>query len=591
MLYKELAEFYEKLDSTTKRLEKTYYISKLLKKAQPEEVKILVLLSQGKIFPVWDRAKTGVSEKIVIKAISRASGASGPEIESEWKKKGDLGDVSEFLLAKHKQVSLFPKQLMVMDFYKNIRSLSLQEGKGSVDAKLALISEMLVNSSPMEAKYIVRTLVDNLRVGVGAGSVRDAIIWAFFSEKLGIRYNSTSNDIEFTGDRQGYNELVEKVQEAIDLTNDYSKVADLLKSKGMEGLQSIDLAAGKPVNPMLFQKVQNVSHAFEVVGRPAAFEVKYDGFRMQIHFANNKCRIFTRRLDDVTEQFPDVSGRIEKIDANSFIIDAEAVGYDPKTRKYLPFQSISQRIKRKYDIEEISEKFPVELNVFDILLLNGKNLLKMPFIERRKLIEKLISNEPYKIVTAKQIITGDEIIAQNFFDAALKLGQEGVMAKNLQGIYKPGSRVGFGVKIKSIMDPLDLVIVGAEYGEGKRSGSLTSFHLACHSNEEFLEIGRVSTGLKELEQEGGTTYKEMTALLKPYIKKIIGKYVEILPELIIEVGYEEIQKSPSYSSGYALRFPRFIRLRNEEKTVDGISTLEDVEEQYLMQRGRNNFKN
>ncbi len=588
MQYNELVDLYEKLDNTSKRLEKIYYISQLIKKTESKELDKIMLMSQGKLFPAWEDKKIGIASKLVIKAISKSTGISAEQIEEEWKKQGDLGNVAETLIKRKKQSSLFPRKLTLDEVFTNLRKLAELEGKGSVEDKLNIISEMLIHANPKEAKYIVRTLVDNLRVGIGSGSIRDAIIWAYFSDKLEINYDSKSNDINISEDkRKEYNEISERVQHAYDLTNDFGKVAKTLKEKGIEGLKEVVLIVGTPVNVMLFQKAKGIEDAFEIVGSPAAFEFKYDGFRMQIHKSENKIKIFTRRLEDVTQQFPEIiTFLIENIDAKTCIIDGEAVGYDPKTGKYVPFQSISQRIKRKYDIETLSKDFPVEINIFDILYFNGKSLINEPFKIRREILEKIIKQKPKKIAIARQIITSNAKEAQKFYEESLAHGEEGVMAKSLEGIYKPGARVGYGVKIKPVMEPLDLVIVAAEYGEGKRFGWLTSYSLACSDKGQLKEIGKVSTGLKELEEQG-VSFKELTTLLKPLIKKSSGKYVEVKPEVVIEVGYEEIQKSPSYSSGYALRFPRFLRLRTDEKTVKEINTLNDVEDLYNEQRSRN----
>ncbi|MBN2368709.1 ATP-dependent DNA ligase [Candidatus Woesearchaeota archaeon] len=586
MLYKTLVLLYEKLDSTSKRLEKTYHISQLIRETGKDDLPLIILMVQGKMYPEWEETKIGVSSKLVVKAINKATGISEKDIEAEWKKQGDLGLVAEHLIKKKKQSSLFPKSLSVKNVFENIRGLSSLGGKGSVDRKLAAMSELFINATPKEAKYIARTLVDNLRIGIGKGTLRDAIIWAYFTEKLGIKYDPEKISIE-VDDREKYNEVVELIRRGYDLTNDFGKVAVLLKERGLRGLDEIELKVGTPINPMLYQKAEDIDDAFKTVGKPAAFEYKLDGFRMQIHKKGRQVNIYTRRLENVTSQFPEVADFVMGFaKAESLILDAEAVGYDPETKKYLPFQAISQRIKRKYDIDEMAEKFPVEVNVFDIMHYDGKSLLDEPFRKRRAILEKAVLQKQQKIVLAKQIITEDAEKAQKFYEESLKMGEEGVMAKNLEGIYKPGSRAGYGVKIKSILEPLDLVIVAAEYGEGKRSGWLSSFILACSDNGELKEIGKVSTGLKELDNEEGTTFREMTGLLKPLITEPRGKYVKVRPEIVIEVGYEEIQKSVNYSSGYALRFPRFLRLRTDEKTVDDINTLEDVERLYQKQRGR-----
>jgi DNA ligase-1 len=404
-----------------------------------------------------------------------------------------------------------------------------------------------------------------------------------------VNYDSESNSIN-PENRELYNAYVEAVQEAFDIINDFSEVATLAKLSGLKGLKSVQIKVGKPLKVMLYPKVADIAEAFERVGRPAAFEYKYDGFRIQIHkqkHAKKNILIFTRRLDEVTDQFPEVVDYVaEHVKGSSFILDAECVGFDPNSKKYLPFQSISQRIKRKYDIESVSKQFPVEVNVFDILSFEGESLIKNTFKSRRELVEKIISPVPFKIIPAKQLITCDSEEAQRFYESALKAGEEGIMVKNLEGIYKPGSRVGYGVKVKPVMESLDLVIVAAEWGEGKRSGWLTSFTLACYDPDsgEFLEIGKVGTGMKE-KTELGVSFEQLTALIKDFIIDEKGRNVKVNPKVVIEVNFEEIQKSPTYSSGYALRFPRLTRIRDDRK-ADECSDLALVEELYSSQRGR-----
>src|SRR3990167_392944 len=334
---------------------------------------------------------------------------------------------------------------------------------------------------------------------------------------------------------------------------------------------------------MLAQKAKTIHEGFEAVGKPCAIEYKYDGFRMLIHKHGEEVKLFTRRLENVSKQFPEVVGYIKKhVQGKSFILDSEAVGYDRKTKVYTSFQNIGQRIRRKYDIEKLREELPVEINVFDILYYEGKSLLNEPFEKRTELLRKIVRNERYKIMTAKQIVTGDEKKAEDFYKNALKDNQEGIMMKSLSSIYQPGSRVGFMLKIKPEERDLDLVIVGAEYGAGKRSGWLSSFILACKDDGKFLEIGKVGTGIREkdtVEGESGISFKELTEKLKPYFLKEHGRSVEIKPKIVISVTYQEIQKSPNYNSGFALRFPRFTALR-PDKDIDDTTTLKEIKKDY-----------
>jgi DNA ligase-1 len=581
MKYLPVAKIYESLENTSKRLEKTKIISDFLKNLSQEEVSYIILLLQGRVFPLWDETNLGVSDKLVMKAISVATGEDSTKISSIWKKIGDLGRVAEELVSKKTQNTLFSDDLTAERVYENIKKMAFLEGMGSTDQKIKLIANLLTSAKPLEARYVVRLVLEDLRVGIGSGTLRDAIVWAFFEDQAKVNYNLETKTID-PENREDYSKLCEKVQHAIDMTSDYGEVIEKIMQKGLLGLKEISLKPGKPIQVMLYPKAKDIEDAFERLGRPCAFEYKMDGFRLQIHKFNDEVKLFTRRLDEVTKQFPEVVKYVkEYIKAESFIIDSEAVGYDPKTGKYLPFQSISQRIRRKYDIEKMSDDFPVEMNLFDIMNLEGQDLLKEPFEKRRALLEKITVQKEKKIVLAKQKITSDEKEAQLFYDEALKAGEEGMMAKSLSGIYKPGSRVGYGMKIKPIMEPLDLVIVGGTWGTGKRSGWITSLNLACKKGDSFVNIGKVGTGLKELESEG-FSFEQMTNLLKPHILTEEGKEVEIKPAVIIEVNYEEIQKSPTYESGYALRFPRFIRVR-EDKPLSEISDIEFIEELYYEQ--------
>ncbi|MFC1698209.1 ATP-dependent DNA ligase, partial [Nanoarchaeota archaeon] len=394
-------------------------------------------------------------------------------------------------------------------------------------------------------------------------------------------------------ERKEYNEIIDLIESAYNKTNDYGEVLELIRSKGKDALAKLKIDLDKAIKVMLYPKAKDMEDAFKIVGTPAAIEYKYDGFRVEINKDGDKIKIFTRRLENVSKQFPDLIKFVkDHVNAKQVILDAEAVGYDTKTSKYLPFQKISQRIRRKYDIEQMAKDFPVELNIFDILFYDGKNMIKEPFEERRKVLKKIIKNpERRKVRLAKQLITSNLKEAEKFYKESMAAGNEGVMVKGLEKPYKPGSRVGYGVKVKDVMDALDLVIVGATWGEGKRAKWFTSFTLACREGRELLEIGKVGTGIKELESEDGevkgsnVTFDQLTKLIKPLITEEKGKTVTIKADIVVEIEYEEIQKSPSYSSGYALRFPRLIRLR-EDRSPSDVSTIHEIEDLYKGQRGR-----
>ncbi len=560
MRYLKLAELYESLSETTKRLEKTDILSKFLKELSESDTEVLYLLL-GNIYAEYDERKIGISSQLVIKAISKATGTEKEKVVHEWKSLGDLGKVAEKLTKNKKQSTLQSHVLTTEKVLENLRKLPALEGKGTIDKKMALITELLTSATPVESLYLARTLIGDLRIGIQESTIRDAMSKAFFKD-------------------QGY---TKEIQDAIDKTNDIAAVFEIVKKGKIKDLGKVKLEIGKPIKVMLAQKAKNVKEGFEKVGKPCAIEYKYDGFRLVIHKKGNNVVLFTRRLENVTKQFPEVVDYVKKyVNANSAILDSEAVGFDKKTKEYKQFQSISQRIKRKYDIGKLQDELPVEVNVFDILYYNGKSMLDEPFRKRTELIRKIVESHPYKIIHSKQIITDNEKKAEEFYRQALRDNQEGVMMKNLDAKYNPGSRVGHMLKIKPEERDFDLVITGGEYGTGKRHGWISSFIISCRDKDKFLEIGKVGTGFKEKKEEG-VSFEELTEKIKPLITEEKGKNVKIKPKIVISITYQEIQKSPTYSSGFALRFPRFTALRPDRSPSD-ITTIKEIEKEFENQK-------
>jgi len=591
MDYSELCEIYEKLEKTTKRLEKIHIVAEFLSKVHVDELDKVVLLLNGTVFPDWDEREFGIADRMVIKIITQVSGEDTSYIEKTWKKTGDLGDVAFQVLQKRKQRTLHKETLTIKNVFNSLQGLFEITGEGSVDKKIQEVAKLLSNANPSEAKYLIRTVLENLRAGAGEGVLRDALVYAFVTkDELKHLKEGISDEA-----RKKFNQAAEKVRHGLDVKNDFGEVALILKKQGLEGLEEVSLNIFNPIKAMLFQKAEGLEDAFETVGKPCAFEYKVDGFRMQVHKQGDKIKLYTRRLDDVSNQFPDVVKAIkENVKSKSCILDCEIIGINKKTGKWKPFQEISQRIKRKHNIERIVEELPVMINIFDAMMIDGKSLINTKFSERRKILEKTIHEKKNVIQSIRNIITDSLEEANDFYQESLLKGNEGIMAKNLDSPYKPGSRVGYGMKIKPVMENLDLVIVAAEWGEGKRSEWLSSFTVACQDDEKntkvetgkikLLTIGKVSTGLKEKEEEG-TTFREMTRILKPLIISEHGKTVNVKPKIIIEVSYEEIQTSPTYESGFALRFPRVKSLR-EDKPVSEISTLSQIKKYAEHQRAR-----
>lgn len=586
MRYASLVAVYEALDATSKRLEKTHLLAEFLKTVPDSDLERTLLLLRGRPFPQWDKRTLGVSSKLAVKAVAIASGETERLVTDAWRRQGDLGKVAVALVGKKKQATLASSELTVKELFDTLRRLPGMEGKGSVEQKTKTIAALLGNATGNEALYLLRTVLETLRVGVADATLRDAICWAFLEPK--ITYNIEKNDIEFADEssREEYNLLIAAVQRAHDRCNDFVRVARAAK-EGVAGLDAIRLELGTPIRVMLAQREATVAAGMARVGTPAALEYKYDGFRLQCHKDGETIILFTRRLENVTAQFPDVVAAAKRgIPAEKAILDCEAVGYDPGTGRHRPFQEISQRIRRKYDIGKLQGLLPVELQVFDLLYLDGTELLDRPFSERRTLLEKTIRQVPQHIVHSEYIVTDSAAQGERFYQHAVAAGHEGIMCKALDGVYRPGSRVGHMVKVKPVLDTMDLVVVAAEWGEGKRSGWLTSFTIACKGDEgDYVTIGKVGTGLKELEQEGGVTFNQVTELLRPCIVAEDGRDVTVRPELVFELAFEEIQRSPSYGSGYALRFPRILRVR-DDRDPEEITSLEEVRVAFEHQRGR-----
>jgi len=568
MEYLKLAEVYEKLESKSGKLEKTHIVSKILVEAPKELLSKIVLLINGRVFPSWSEEELGVANQLMIKAISKSYGISENDVVKNFKKTGDLGITVEELSAKRKQITLGRKNLTIDKVFENIQLISKQVGSRSQERKLNLITELLIQAKSKEAKYIVRTILGELRIGVAEGIVRDAIA-------------------------ESFNIPPEDVENAWFLNPDYGEIAQIAKEKGVEGLKKVKIDLGKPIMVLLAEKAPSLEDAIKSFDK-VALEYKYDGARFLVHKKDEKIWIFTRRLENVTKAFPEVAELCRKnLKARECIVDGECVAINPKNKRPVPFQMLSQRIKRKYDIEKIIKEIPVELNLFDIIYLEGKALFDQTLEKRREILKNIVKTVPGKIQLAKQLITSNIKEADTFYKEALKAGHEGLIVKNLEAKYQSGRRVAGGwLKVKPVMESLDLVITGATWGTGKRAGFLGSYILSCRDPDtgKFLECGMLGTGVKEKKTNvEDVTLQDMTKLLKPNIEFEKGNEVKIKPKIVIEVAYEEIQKSPTYSSGYALRFPRFIRIRID-KGADETDTTQRIATLFEVQKGKKPLK-
>lgn len=541
MEFSRLTSIYETLEDTTKRLEMTDIISNFITETPIKIVDIIIYFLLGKVFPDWMNVELGVGTKLVLRVISQVSGISEPTLEDYIREEGDIGKACERAITEKKQVILFQVPLSVEYVYEILTKMSSFSGPRSQERKLKYLSNLFSSATGREVKYLVRIVLGTMRTGIGEGTVRDAIALATSCEPS-------------------------QVERAFMVTNDLGLVAKTAKENPLD-LENLDIAFFKPIKFMLAQ-VSTLAEARERMS-PMSCEIKYDGSRAQIHKKGKKIKIFSRRLEDITAALPDLTRAITESVKGDTIVEGEIVATENDHPQ--PFQFVLRRLRRKYDITEMIEKIPLKIYFFDVLYADT-SLIDVPFKERRELLEATIS--PCENAELSEILVTDSIEeAQRFFEHSLNIGHEGLMIKDPTSVYQPGARGKKWLKIKQTMETLDLVIIGAEWGEGRRAHWLASLLLGIQDEQgNLLEIGKVGTGITD------DMFKELTENLKPYIIEQKGKSVKLVPHLVVEVAYEEIQKSPNYESGYALRFPRVVRFREDKspEEADDLNRLYEI---------------
>ena len=552
MLYIKLVELYQDLNSTTKRLKKTSILADFLKKVgnqEPEILPIVTLFSLGRIFPTWSEEELGIGSKLLMKALSLVIGVTPKDVEDQMRETGDIGLAAEKLYLNKSQSTLFRRPpLTIEKVYRNLVSMAGISGKRAQQKKIDILMELLSAASPMEAKYIARTVLEELRVGVGEGTIKDAISSAFGIPK-------------------------EVTERAHMLTNDVGLVAQVAKNEGEEGLRKLTLEPGKPVKPMLAQLSPGIEISITEMGW-ALCETKYDGIRVQIHRHGEEIDIFTRRLENIGHALPEISRYIQQsLPRKDFIVEGEIIV--TREGKPISFQYILQRVRRKYDIEKMIDKIPLTIYLFDVLYYH-RPLIDVPFEERRRTLESMVHIKKSKLELSKQVkVTPGEIQkATELFELSIKRGHEGIMIKDPHAPYMPGIRGKKMLKLKAEPETLDLVVVGGTYGTGKRAHLIGSFLLALKDEDNQLKtLAYAATGLDD------KTLSELSELVEPLIINKEGRKVKIEPSIILEIAFSEIVKSPEYESGYSLRFPVVKRIRYD-LGVDEIDTLERVESIY-----------
>jgi DNA ligase 1 len=556
MYFAELASLFDELSAYSSRLKKTDIIAGFLARASEDDIEIICTFLTGRIFPAWDTRDIGVAGKTVVKVIADISGKSNDEVVESYRDTGHLGITAERLLGKKVAMSLaaFEEDLTVNELYQQFEEMAATTGKGSAQKKHRMLVSLLSRATPREAYYVVSLAMRNLLIGSKEGVTEDAVAQSF----------GVPSDV---------------VRRAWMLTNDIGLVARIAKTEGLSGLQALDIEPMRPVRPMLSQNVVDASEALDVMGGQAAFETKYDGARIQVHKLGPDIKLFSRKMEDLTDALPDIREAVkESVHADSVILDCEAIAVDKRTGEVIPFQNVLNRLRRKHKVRELSHQIPMQLRPFDILYLNGVSLVDHPFVERRALLEKTVEPLDDRCKPSEFKILGDPKVVADFFRRSIDEGHEGLMAKELGADYSPGIRGRKMVKLKETLESLDLIVIAAEYGHGRKAGWITSFELAARDedNGQWVPVGRVSSGASD-EQ-----LKELTDEIKPLIISERGRIVDLEPKVVLEVKFNEIQKSQNYASGYALRFPRIIRIR-DDKGSDDVETLERVESLYHLQ--------
>jgi DNA ligase-1 len=585
MKFNSLSQLFSQLESTTKRLEMIDLLSnffyEIKKEKDFEDLDKIIYLLQGQLAPnIKKFPKMGIAEKMIIEALSIHSGVNSKRIKDVLIKKGDIGAAAELILGKKKkQKSLFDYDmnnqnsgnlLTISELYSELKKIALSEGPGSHDSKLGILRGLMRKCSPTETKYLLRIITSTLRVGVQSPTIIEGLAHAFTGQKQNKIY----------------------IEKAYTLYPDLGEIAKLLAEKGLEEVKKIDIQYGTPILSMLASR-EVFTEFIKRLGSPFVAEYKLDGERLQIHKNGENVNLFSRRLLDISEQYPDVCQVVrESIKTKRVIFEGEVVAMDAVYEKMLPFQVLSQR-RRKYDIEDIAKEIPVCLFVFDLLKLGDESFVDKPLPFRRERLEDIVEErDELRLVQSKLINNTEELL--DFFNKAREEGTEGIMAKSIkdESTYQAGNRGYQWLKLKSLeggklKDTIDIVLVGAFYGKGRRTGVFGTYIGAVYDPEKdiYVAFTRFFSGLTdELSESLTKDFKQYVMEKKP--KNVICEDKPDLwlkPEIVMEITGDEITISDKFASlGYSLRFPVFLRLR-PEKGPNDITTIEEIKELYETQ--------
>ncbi|MEM0494867.1 MAG: ATP-dependent DNA ligase [Thermofilum sp.] len=588
--YSVLVDFYEKIEETTSRIAMTDYLVALFKKTPTEMLDKVIYLTQGQLRPDFEGVELGVAEKLCLRAIAKAGGIPLSTVEELYKKLGDAGLVAETLLSKPKQsasllgflgVEEQRAELTVSQVYNALMRIALASGEGAQEVKVGTLSSLLSSAKPKEAKYIVRTVTGKLRLGIADMTILDALAVAFTGSKA-------ARDV---------------VEKAYTKHPDLGHIARLLAEKGLDAVRNIKVTVGIPVLPMLAERLADPREILAKLGGTCLAEYKYDGERVQVHKKGDKVLLFSRRLENITHHYPDVVESMQRLKAGECIVEGEIVAYSPDTGDLLPFQELMHR-RRKYDVERAMKEYPVKVYLFDAIYVDGEELIDRPLSERRKILESIVPEGDENLLLSKSKVVSDPRELVLFFEEAVSDGCEGIMCKSLaqQSVYQMGARGWLWIKFKrdyrmEMTDTVDLVVVGAFHGRGKRAGAYGALLMAAYDpkNDVFKTVCKVGSGFTDED------LAKLPSLLEPYRiphrhPRVFSKMdadVWFVPAVVLEVIGAEITLSPLHTcalgaleegAGLAIRFPRFTGRYRLDKKPEQATTEDELVEMYKAQR-------
>ena len=566
-----IAEIFERMENTTKRIELTNILVELFKKIPKKIIPNAVYLLQGIIRPNFEGVELGIAEKLAIHAISKSSGLPIKKIENDYKNEGDLGITASNILKLKTQTTFTTEKITLERVYETLFKIAKLEGKGSQDLKLKYISSLLNDATPVEAKFLVKILLGTLRLGIAENTVMDALAIAFTGKK----------------------ENREQIENAYNVSSDLGKVSLIIATYGMDEIKKFQISLFSPIRPMLADRVKSEKEAVEKMPDVFAAEYKLDGERVQIHKHANKIILFSRRLENITKYYPDIVENIGKsLKVNEGIFEAEIVPINENTGEFLPFQELMHR-RRKYKLEQAVSQYPITVNFFDVLYFDKKNCLDSPYSERRKILEQSVDeNKLAKLVPV--LFAKNKNDVQDFLENSINAGCEGLMLKTLTAPYRAGTRGSNWLKLKreyqnELGDSLDLVVIGAYFGRGRRTGLYGTLLLGTYNPEKdnFPSICKVGTGFTDesLDQLFQILSNKVTLKKNSRIISEMEADVWFEPELVLEIVASEITLSPIHktglglirkATGFALRFPKFTGKIRYEKAIEDASTGEEV---------------